>query len=225
MDTAKETLGGVLLVKLQFSFSKFKVVPLIPLTFGSLKKESRSEYAERKARAQKSGTAAFIDKIDGVSLLEFLGNLRDSGYELVSALYQERLNGDRTTYPCVRYVFCRRERAVAEERFAKVKELALAELEKMCRETMWRVRAFVMPYFKDGKEIAHEKVMSVNLEHRQPLLGPDGKPLLVWKRGERREKVGNEPPPLQPKLRLGIIDGGIIEVVPTEATAMAVKIE
>jgi hypothetical protein len=181
---------------MQFSFSNINVVPT------SVKKLELEMLEERNERKTYKGNGEVIIKpIENVSLVEFLDNL-EVGYELVDAFYQPRIDpkdprGNRI-YHMVRFLFARRKYVKLSDEFKEVRSTIYAELRKICEQAMWRVRAFLNPFFMDDEEVLGQRALSINLEARKPLFHPDGQPVTVWQKDERGNRVGETPFPLKP---------------------------
>lgn len=201
--------GTVRLVMLQFSFSNVRALPA-----GLFEKEQET-LDELTARRSGVKGVQFIEPIQDVSLFQFLLDLVKAGYVLVDAFFQMRSSARGQQYPVVRFIFAAKESARRDGEFARHKQNAENALLQMCQEAMWRVRAFLNPFFKDGLLVDGQHAISINLEARNPLLDGEGNPLMRWEKDENGEKVGDKPFPLEPKLFLHIDDGNII-VAPTQ---------
>ena len=189
------------LVALQFSFSNPAAIP------SSVKQRSPEAVEDRNERKNRCSGRRFIEPTENVSLVWFLRELEASGYEVVDAFYQERLNpkGDsygKGTYHMVRFLFARREDVELSEEFGRVKDTLRAELQEICRAAMWRVRAFCNPLYENGEEVPGYSALSINMEARKPLFLPDGQPVTVWQKDEYGERVGDAPLPLRPSFWL-----------------------
>jgi hypothetical protein len=199
------------MVAMQFSFSNPEVVPEWVRWH---ERETSEKRTKRKSRA--SGRLV-IEPTEGCSLMQFIKDLGIAGYELVDAFCQKRLNTDNfygSTYRMVRFVFVRSDYVESSDNFASVRNLALASLKEMCAAALWRVRAFLNPYYQNGEEISGGHVISINLEHRQPLCSPEGgPPIMVWPRDDKgrsmKGRIGVEKNPLEPDFHLRIQKGEI----------------
>lgn len=191
------------LVMLQFSFSNPDAIP--PLV-AHRNPETPEERTERKSRSD--GTM-LIQPTPDCSLLQFLDELENAGYELVDAFHKERIDAKdpagKRMYHMARFVFARREYAKPSDEFRKARDLIRAELWGVCEKTIWRVRAYLNPFYKDGVEIARQHAISVNLEARTPLFRPDGQPVTVWQKDKDGNRLGDAPLPLQPAHHLRIV--------------------
>lgn len=196
---------SVRLVMLQFSFSKVKYVPSSVRT---IEPETEEDWFQRKDRGRVKGEVV-ISPIQNISLLEFLDDLREEGFELVGAFHKPRNNeSGGPMHQMVRFTFARKENVNITDEFRARRDAVLADLTEMCRTVMWRVRAFLNPFFcNESSETENERVFQICLEVRTPLFRPDGTPVTVWQRDKNGEKVGDASLPLTPDYRLRVIDG------------------
>ena len=193
------------LVALQFNFSNYKIVPKI---IKKISDEKQKEKIERKKIA--SGVQVIIPT-PNTSLLLFPRQLREAGYELVDAISQERINGNANNnkYHMVRFIFSRHECAEPSEKFLKYSDIVHSELDKICRQALWRVRDYLNPFYKKGKKIEGKNFVSINLEVRVPLISPNGKLIKKWEKNEKGKKVGEKSLPLFPNYFLSVKNGEI----------------
>ncbi len=200
-------LNGVRLVTLQFSFSNPDVIPM------TVKRQYRETPEERAERKSHSSGIMVIEPAEKCSLVEFLGELEAAGYEMVDALYKERIDGKdlcgKRTYHMVRFLFARREFVELSDEFKKVRDVIRAELRNICEAAMWRIRSFSNPFYKNGEEIPDQRAVSINLEARQPLFHPDGRPVTMWQKDENGKRLGDAPRPLTANRCLLISDNVI----------------
>lgn len=182
------------LVILQFSFSNPDALPK------SVKRVARENLVASNKRKGSTGFVV-IPPTEKCSILEFLGELESAGYELVDAFSQERINRNdpsgRRTYHMARFQFAQREFTHVSEEFKMECDIIRADLLEMCQTALWRVRGFSNPFYKDGEEVPDVRTLSINLEVRTPLFHPDGKPVMVWPKDEKGERIGNTPIPLK----------------------------
>jgi hypothetical protein len=175
-----------------------------------VKRQDRETPEERVVRKSRSSGVMIIEPTEKCSLVEFLGELEASGYEMVDDLYKERIDAKdprgKKSYHMVRFLFARREFVELSDKFKKVRDIIRAELRSICEAAIWRVRLFSNPFYKNGKEIPDQRVVSVNLEARTPLFRPDGQPITIWQKDENGKRVGDAPLPLKADYRLRIID-------------------
>ncbi|NCF75189.1 MAG: hypothetical protein GWO87_01735 [Xanthomonadaceae bacterium] len=177
------------LLTLQFNFSNCKVTPKI------IKKINSEKQEERVARKKIASGVQVIIPTPNTSLLLFPKQLREAGYELVDAISQERINANanNSKYHMVRFVFSRHECAEPSEEFLKYSDIVHSELDKICRQALWRVRGYLNPFYKKGKNF-----VSINMEVRIPLISPKGKRIKRWEKDEKGKKVGEKSLPLFP---------------------------
>jgi len=197
------------MIMLQFSFSNFKIVPRW------VWEKSFEKWEEWKERKDNEGTGKMlISPTENCSLVKFLNEIKTAGYEMVDALYQPRTdpkdNSRKRKYHMVRFIFARREYLEElPEEFKDARENIYNELQKMCEEAMWRVRAYLNPFFQNEEEIPEQHALSINLELRKPLIQPDGKPIVVWQKDNQDNRIGDAPLPLKPDHYLHITDNAI----------------
>jgi len=158
------------LVALQFSFLNPGLIP-VSMKRKRLNRETQEELVERKSH---SSGVMVIEPTERCSLLKFPMELEEAGYEMVGALYEERINYKNPsggTYHMVRFLFARHEFAGFSEDFKKARDVACVELQRICEIALWRVRAFSNPFYKNGEEIAAQRAISINFEL----------PVLLWR--------------------------------------------
>lgn len=201
-------------VALQFSFSH--APDIVPSRVRSLDPETLCGSAIRKSLPVRGCT--LVEPTEACSLLELLGDLEEAGCELVDGLYQERVDyrnrSLKRRYHMMRFLFVPKEHARDSVELAAARAGIREELKEICRTSLWRVRAFLNPLVEDGKIVEGQYAVSINLEVRQPLFRPDGKPVSVWRRDESGNKIGGVPLPLRPKTCLRIVKNGDILAVP-----------
>jgi hypothetical protein len=206
--------GTVRLVVLQFSFSNPDAIP------SAVKRQDRETSEERVVRKSHSSGIMVIQPTEKCSLVEFLGELEAAGYEMVDGFYKERIDAKdprgKRSYYMVQYLFARHEFVELSGEFKKVRDVIRAELRSICESTMWRVRAFSNPFYKNGEEIPGERAFSINLEARQPLFRPDGTPVTEWQKDENGKRVGDAARPLAPAFLLRVL-GSEITLVANES--------
>ncbi|MDP1688904.1 MAG: hypothetical protein Q8L47_02125 [bacterium] len=194
----------VRLVLLQFNFSNSDAVPA---TVKRLNPETKKESTERKSR---SSGVMVIEPTLKCSIVAFLDELEEAGYEMVDAFYNERVDAKdtrgRRTYHMVRFTFARHEFVDLSDEFRGMRSAIRAELRDLCGNAMWRVRAFSNPFYIDGMESPDQRTLCINLEVRQPLFRPDGRPIMVWQKDESGNRVGDAPLPLKADYYLWLVD-------------------
>lgn len=193
-------------INLQFSFLDGRHVPD---SIREIEHETVREQASRKQRESSSSAGiCFIEPIENTSIVQFVDNIESAGYEMVDAVYQPRpLKRDpRVTYHMVRFIFVQKMHANPSEHFVKVRSTIREELARKAMQAMWRVRAYLNPFFKDGKMVDGQNALSLNFEVPKPLFLDDGAPVVRWKNGDA-------PLPIQPEFQL-LLEEGAILIVP-----------
>jgi len=201
----------VQLIMLQFSFSNINVVPEC---VRDLPRESINESLSRKRIANGE---LVINPIENVDVVTFLTDLTSSGYELVDASYQHRVDRRdlRRTYHMVRFVFARSEHATLSNEFLAIRKNIVASLREMCEQAIWRVRLFLNPLFSNDEEVMGEHAVSINLERRTPFCDNVGKPVKVWQKDDNGERIGDAPVQIRPDYYLNFLDR-TIQVLPSK---------
>lgn len=199
--------ASVRLVTLQFSFSNPEAIP------AGVKQRAQETVQERVERKSRTSGMMVMEPTKDVSLTEFLGELEAAGYEMVDAFCKERLDAKdprgRRTYHMVRFIFARHEFVNISEEFRKIRESIRAEIQEMCQAAFWRVRMFLNPFYQNGEETADQRVLSINLEARQPRFLPNGQPVTLWQKDENGRRVGNSPLPIQPDHHLRLVNNAV----------------
>ena len=135
------------------------------------------------------------------------------GYELVDAFYKPRIDRESgRTYHMVRFVFAHHDCVNLSDEFKRVRNTIRVALDEVCISAMWRVRAFVNPFFKNGARCDDQFALSLNFEARKPLFLPNGQPVVVWQRDASGEKVGEAPLPLKAKVAVRV-QGQAVQLV------------
>ena len=200
-------------LNIQMSFSND---PGLPKYVGDVGPETDADSVMRSLEC--SGELV-LGPTENVGLERLLENLSSVGFCLVDAFHQERVRrnvkpGQKSTYHMVRYHFVREDKAVLNDESREfVSGYVAPELGEILRTTAWRVRIFVNPVLtmKGGSQ---DRVVSINLEVRTPLVDSDGSPLLVWRRDEFKNKIGDVPLPKQPNWRMTMVEPGVFDLVP-----------
>ena len=169
------------LILMQFSFSNPKVVPK---GIKNLGRETLEDWLKRK---KYSGGTMIIGPTENCFI--DLEKIDEVDYKMVDAFYQERINNKPYNniyyYHMLRFTFARHEVVDISEEFKRVRDNMRAALMEMCRVAMWRVRIFSNPFYQNGKEVPGQRVLSINLDARKPLFQKNGKPIMVWKNGNK----------------------------------------
>ncbi len=204
------------LIALQFRFANEDAIPL------AVRNLSRKASGRKVTSSAGGEGIMFVQPTKNCSLVKFLDDLTTAGYEMVYAFTEERggSNGiyhdPNRGYYIVRFAFVRSEyveQSMASEseddQIVMDHDLRMLALEEICKNAMWRVRAYSNPLFKDGKAVPGERAMSINFEERAPFFGADGKPVMVWQRDEWKNKVGDAALPVKPAYHLRIEENTI----------------
>lgn len=191
------------LVFLQFSFGSAKVVP------SQVRQIDDEGLDTRVQRKIASGGEQIIPPTPVVDVSELPTALFDQ-FVLVDAWRQLRLDRKHVlkgktsnvpTYHVVRFTFCRSIDVIKVNIQDEEFEGVCAALMNIVGTAFWRVRAYRNPDFQHPGR----NVVSVNMEVREPLFLPDGKPVVRWERDENGQKVGDVPKLLQPKDQLIVV--------------------
>ena len=198
--------SSIRITVLQFRFSSFSAIPI------AAKRLLRKSAKKQQRRGNKPTGFEVIEPTAGCSLLELPGELEEAGYELVDAFCEERVDGNdprnERTYYVVRFVFARHEFAAnISEAFKAARDRIRIALSEICGTSMWRTRSFSNPFYENGKEVDGQRAVSINLDMRTPLFQPDGKPVMVWQKDGKGNRVGVVPIPLVPECELSAYDG------------------
>lgn len=191
---------------LQFSFSNRKAVPE-----GIPEKPPEPPASEFIRKNEYVPGIQFLEPVAGVSALPLIGDFAEAQHQLVDGWWQERTKNGQPYY-MVRFMFAGSDHATPSEVFVKVRPTVMEALQKLLGESMWRVRGFANPFFKDGELIEGASALSINLEAREPLVDGVGKPLLRWQKDARGNKISEAPVELKPTKFLRIV-GSDIRVV------------
>ena len=185
----------------QFSFSNGGCV------FNPIRELPDEDPYDRIVRKHTATGECVIEPTHNCSLVSFVKDLENAGYELVDAFSQKRVNGKHhgpKTYFAVRFVFARREHANPTEDFKEIRKTVSTILLDMCNTALWRVRAYRNPFYKKGQLLEGQTSLSINLEARTPRIDRCGKPLTVWQKDPRGKHIGDAPVPIQPEHYLRI---------------------
>ena len=192
------------MINLQFSFNNPEVIPVL---VGHRSNETTEERVVRKSHA--SGRL-MIEPTEKCSIVDTLDGIESVGYELVDAFHQERIDPKdptgRRRYHTVRFQFARSETAQISDEFKAIRDQIRNEFQDICEVAQWRVRAFLNPFYRNGEEVQGKNAVSINFEARNPLFHPNGEPVLVWRKDERGNRLGNCPVPQRFNLVLSVVD-------------------
>ena len=172
-------------VGLQFRFTNEALVPAF----------IRSLPAQQGSRSSPPTGQEFVTPTQNVGVADVLGELEGIGYVLVDSFYQPKpaRGGGKPAY-IVRFVFARTEFANPAAGFLKIKDQVRLMLGAMIEDSMWATQAYVNPLFVDNELIEGEFAVMVNMTARNPLVQPNGQPILVWPKGVRKDDPSNKVP-------------------------------
>jgi hypothetical protein len=201
-------------VMFQFSFSNPRFVPS---TIKQLQPETKKEHEARNASQGPRVGTMIIVPTEKSSLKDFVPDLEALGFELVGASHQERIDPKdvrkERKYHMVRFVFARSEDAQISSELMSVQEVIRAELQEMCNDALWRVRAYSNPFVENDDVVPNQWALSFNFEARTPLFNPEGEPVVVWQKDENGKRTGDAPVPIAPQFILRILEEGEIRLV------------
>ena len=207
---------NVRILMIQTSFSNPGIIP--PM-IRQIKDETPEQ---RDIRTFRFSGNPIIEPTENCSLVNFVGDIGDAGYELVDAFYQRRIPQEESKdnqekskdkmgryfgvvntqelrmYHTLRFVFARQDFAKPSPKFQESRNEIMPALMGICDIALWRVRAFNNPYFQDGREITGQRAISINLEHREPLFYPNGERIMVYPVNEAGEKIRDFKVPIEP---------------------------
>jgi hypothetical protein len=195
--------GTLRIVSLRFRVNNLKLVPQ------GIREKVHNETPSQFIARQSSRAAGeeCIAPTKDVSCAQFLNDLTATGYVMIDAFFQV-LN---PKYIIVRFDFVILEHFLPSDEFsqgAKIK--AEIGLRNLAEKNMWRIQAYLNPFFFEGYEIDDQYGLAINLDSRKPLVDKNGQTILVWEKDEQRERVGEAPIELRPKLFLQIQDDEIV---------------
>lgn len=180
----------------------------------TLPKGLRGLARTREGRAPRAAGTKVVPETELVSLAEIPEQLEALGFELVDGHFEPRPGEKRCSWK-VRYFFARKEVGhPIHPGFAHHRNAAREGLGKLVRESLWRARAFLNPPAQEPTHPEGWPILSVDADNRTARLQPDGSPVLVWRRNEAAEKIGEAPIPIAPTRVLRIADGRL-ESVPS----------
>lgn len=191
------------MVGLQFSFSNPDVIP------ATLKRTTPETQVQHETRKSRGTGVMVIQPVLDVSIAQFPADLEAAGFELVDAFYQARRDDNGRVYHMVRFLFVRKEHVQVSPEFQSRQAEVRSALDSIVLKAMWRVRAFDNPFYHQGEEVLGARMLSVNLEARNPLFQPNGEPVRVRAKDPiTGQKIG-EPQPLRAGKQLVMSDSRV----------------
>lgn len=194
--------GTVRLVTLQFSATNPSFVPERLPRKG---KETVEQFVVRKSAIKGH---QILEPVERVSGLYFSQDLEGEGYQPVDA-FARTMEKDGRPFTVARFVSVAEQYVDSSEEFLKIKPICKDAQVQIVTQALWRIRAFLNPFFENGEVVDGQYAISVNFEARVPLVDKDGKPLLQWRKDERGERIGDAPVPIEPRLFLRIENGDL----------------
>ena len=195
------------MISLQFSFNNPEVIPVL------VGHRSNETTEERVVRKNHTSGQLVIEPTEKCSITTVFTGVESTGYELVDAFHQERIDPKDPTgkrrYHMVRFQFARSETAQISDEFRAIRDQIHYELQDICGNAHWRVRAFLNPLYRNGEEVQGKNAVSINFEARSPLFRPDGTPVLVWQKDEGGNRFGNAPVPPKANRDLVVVNGEV----------------
>lgn len=186
--------GKVRLISLQFNVSNAYPIP------GCIKPKKQND-APEKFLVRKSAIKGeqFIAPEESISGLYILADLLQEGYQLVEAISMVR-DKNGLPYKTIRFSFVAEQyvNQLAEEFLHDLPEIA-SVLTSILKTSLWRVRAFLNPFYREGEAINGQYAISVNLDARKPIIDERGNPVREWQRNKTGQKMGDKPVPIEPK--------------------------
>ncbi|MCF6276848.1 MAG: hypothetical protein L3J07_03315 [Candidatus Magasanikbacteria bacterium] len=216
LDKKNETLGeNIPMMMVVIRVSNPECIPKCILESTKQPKKEKISKGVEFISPQKNGEAQV-----GAHLLH--QDINASGYKIVRACWEQKLNEHDKLYYLVRFEFVRNE--LLREKMEELEEVIKA-LETMLNSALWKVRVFRNPYFKNGEIQRGNSTISLNLNSRTPLhkenwiFDPELqkmvfkkiKPTMRWEKNKKGEKIKKIP--LTAKERL-VIRNNEIQVVP-----------
>ncbi len=193
--------GEVRLIMLQFTFSNIELIP-------SCLTNKSAEIPEQPSKKSPATGEQFIEEVENVGIADFLNDLKNHDYGLADAYYQIRIKGGQQ-YAMARFMFSAKDYLAISDEFKIIRGSAELALFQISAQSIWRIKAFLNPFYKEGEAIENAYVISVNLNLRQPLFNNDGQPIFRWEKDEEGKKIGDGPVPLKPKKFLRIRNGDV----------------
>ncbi|MBI2053612.1 MAG: hypothetical protein HYT41_02620 [Candidatus Sungbacteria bacterium] len=206
--TTSVTLGSsVKLVALQFSIPNPAAMP------PSLRHLPQETEGERQRRSNLQPGLLVIPETPNVQIVDFVAQVAGLGYQLVSAIAQERPNLSEVfaTQPRnrARYVL-RPNQDVKKERAAPDLKNLMGGLMELCLDAMWTVKGYLNPYREGDVEYTELYCLDIVLGTRRPFCDRDGRPLMARPKDANGKTIRDAAPqPLAPDFLMKLVDGEI----------------
>lgn len=200
--------SSIKVVAFQFSVSNRSAMPAFVRQLGQETPE------ERQKRKGLPPGLLIVPETHDVMIVGFVGQIMGLGYQLVSAIAQDRpdlVPGARPRTR-VRYVLIPHQDVVQERPFPERKAMT-AGLIETCLNAMWTVKIHLNPYRKDDTEYTGLYCLDIVLGGRQPFCDRNGRPITVRPKGTDGKVIKDATPePLVPDSLLKLVDGELCVV-------------
>lgn len=198
---------SIKLIALQFSISNMAAMP------PSLHYLPQETPEERQRRKNLPSGLLIVPETPNVMVVEFVGQVMGLGYQLVSAIKQDRPDLVPGAKPRtrVRYALVPHQDVVQELPFAERKDMTV-ELIETCLNAMWTVKVHLNPYRKADTEYTDLYCLDVVLGARQPFCDRNGRPITRRPKDAGRDAESQS---LVPDFLLKLVDGELC-IVPNK---------
>ncbi len=140
------------------------------------------------------------------------------GYYLVFVGKRTSHNAEKnSSHSVLQYIFGRNLQEDAG--LCRLGEELLSELGEWERNSLWNVLAHENPRYLDGYHIDGMSTVAIDINAREVLVLPDGRPVQRWLKDSQGYRVGDAPFVLKPAAYLGVEDGEMCLLVDPEYEA------
>lgn len=189
------------MVGIWFSFSNPAVVPAVLLA-EKVMQTGHKQFDENIGRVVLGPEA-------DTSMFSFVHDLSECQYSLVDGLYIRSFNDEGRAKHSLRFLFVKSEHAHCSPEFMAKKHEVMVALQLLVLEAMWQVKIFDNPFFYQGKMIPGDRMLSVNLAARRPLLTSAGEPVMIRVKDPVTGRKLEQLQPLQAEKYLTIRDNNL----------------
>lgn len=197
-------------IEVGFSFTGYKILEDIRYALKGIKEFSTLPREDPLTCRNLTPGEMIIQPSEDVDLSTFVEILHhDYGYSVIGVKYQSRVDSKdlsgRTYFHHLSFVFTLN---------AQEHPLLYPELQRFCRESLWKVKVYKNQEHVNGKPVSGKFFFSIACSGRKPLTNPDGSRILVWPRDEegRKQKDGQKIP-IPFKATLSLIEDQFIMIV------------
>ena len=183
-----------ILVTLQFNCRDEKIIPR------SIKRIEREGLESSDQRKNRHSGQILIQTAEPISLEALVSDLAGQDYLLVGALGQQRRDQRDPTrmYYMSRFSFAQPDATKRGfDDFVQVRPQIIADLQRIIDQAIWQMRAYDNPYFREGVEVAGERMLSLNFDARLLLRQADNQPVCRWVKNAQGQRIGDRPVPLR----------------------------